>query len=416
MDPPRRFAAGLDTLDHSLDLMASPDGSDCEPKDTDDLAQLARMAILGPEGAAAVPLAADRVRARMAAGDAPFDGTWLRWRPDRDWPALTLPHGWDDLAGHESPSVADLVAERARSVLGAYPSDDVTARPVARSGRGARLLDADGRELVDLDLASGTIPCGHAHPRIVEAIRRQADLLGAGSLLHEGIVRLAEVLADRFGQPRVRFLRAGTDALGAALAIAHQRTGRDPIVVAPCPTDEDLDVLRRRAREIRRQGGLVVADERRGMVTGPHGYAARVGIDADLVVVGEATGNGAPIAAVLGPADLLDASERRPGSSALPDAVTVVAALETLRVLDDHRDATEARAARLRAALGVGGYSSLLWLGALDGADLERRGVLVASDGWASVAVGDDTSDVERDDATVEAAVGAAIAAAMTGS
>ncbi|MDY7099579.1 MAG: aminotransferase class III-fold pyridoxal phosphate-dependent enzyme [Actinomycetota bacterium] len=422
MDPPRRFGAGLDTLDHSLDLMAEPDGSNCEPKDTDDLAQLARMAVLGPDGAARVPAAADRVRAMIADGEGPFDGTWLRWQPDRAWPALTLPDGWDDVTGLTSAPVAELVGERAAAVLGpAVPS----GRPVARSGRGARLLEADGRELVDLDLASGAVACGHAHPRIVEAVRRQADLVTATSLLHEGTVRLAELLVDRFGGGRVRFTRSGHAALAVAVAAARAGSGREPVVVRPCASPGELEALRRQAADARDTGGLIVADERRGLVTGAHGFAASVGIDADLVVLGESMANGAPLAAVVGPAELLDGGfvdGGAPGGAPvelvpdLPDAVTVVAALETLRVLDDHRDATAARAARLRNALGVDGYSSLLWLGGLDRVDLAERGVLVSSDGWGALAVREDDADAASADAAVEVAVGAAIAAAMAGS
>jgi glutamate-1-semialdehyde 2,1-aminomutase len=43
---------------------------------------------------------------------------------------------------------------------------------VAREGRGARLWDVDGREYLDFMMGYGPLILGHAHPAVVESVRR----------------------------------------------------------------------------------------------------------------------------------------------------------------------------------------------------------------------------------------------------
>jgi glutamate-1-semialdehyde 2,1-aminomutase len=42
-------------------------------------------------------------------------------------------------------------------------------------GKGCRLYDVDGNEYIDLMLAYGALPLGHAHPRIVEVVRKEIE-------------------------------------------------------------------------------------------------------------------------------------------------------------------------------------------------------------------------------------------------
>ena len=69
--------------------------------------------------------------------------------------------------------------------------------PVALAhGRGATVTDVDGRQYTDLLGGIATTILGHAHPRVVEALTRQAATLGHVSNLamHEPGVTLAERL------------------------------------------------------------------------------------------------------------------------------------------------------------------------------------------------------------------------------
>jgi len=98
-------------------------------------------------------------------------------------------------------------------------------------GEGAYLFDAEGRRYVDL---YNNVPCvGHCHPRVVEAIARQAATLNVHSrYIHDGAIALAERLAGLHG-PQIEsvvFGCSGTEAIEVALRMARFATGRSGIV------------------------------------------------------------------------------------------------------------------------------------------------------------------------------------------
>jgi acetylornithine aminotransferase len=107
--------------------------------------------------------------------------------------------------------------------------------PVALArGSGAVVTDVDGREYTDLLGGIATTILGHGHPKVVEAITRQAATLGHVSNLamHEPGLRLAERLLEIAGRPgRVFFCNSGTEANEAAFKISRL-TGRPEIVTA----------------------------------------------------------------------------------------------------------------------------------------------------------------------------------------
>jgi glutamate-1-semialdehyde 2,1-aminomutase len=99
------------------------------------------------------------------------------------------------------------------------------------SGRGHRLTDADGHELIDLQANMSALVHGHSHPAIVAAIEQGLrDGLSFG-LPTESEVRLASHLTARVrALERVRFANSGTEAVMTALRTARAFTGRDAIV------------------------------------------------------------------------------------------------------------------------------------------------------------------------------------------
>jgi acetylornithine aminotransferase len=107
--------------------------------------------------------------------------------------------------------------------------------PVALAhGSGATVTDVDGREYTDLLGGIATTILGHAHPKVVEAISRQAGRLGHVSNLamHEPGVLLAERLLELAGRPgRVFFCNSGAEANEAAFKISRL-TGRPEVVTA----------------------------------------------------------------------------------------------------------------------------------------------------------------------------------------
>lgn len=106
----------------------------------------------------------------------------------------------------------------------------------AEKATNATIYDVEGREYIDFVGGIGVNNVGHCHPKVVEAVKKQAD-----SLLHscfhiamyEPYVRLAERLAaltpGEFAKKTV-FLSSGVEAVENAIKIARLSTGRQGVV------------------------------------------------------------------------------------------------------------------------------------------------------------------------------------------
>jgi len=99
---------------------------------------------------------------------------------------------------------------------------------------GCYLYDHEGRQFLDCLGGYGCFSLGHRHPKVVEAVKAQLDLMGLGSkaffsepgaLLAE---RLSQVAPE--GLQYAFFCNSGTEAVEAALKIAKGVTGRSKIV------------------------------------------------------------------------------------------------------------------------------------------------------------------------------------------
>ncbi len=93
------------------------------------------------------------------------------------------------------------------------------------SAKGAYYRTEDGRELFDCISGMWCCPIGHGHPKIAEAIRRQAETLDyspAFQLGNAATFRLAERIAELApaGLDRVFFGNSGSEAVDTALKIA----------------------------------------------------------------------------------------------------------------------------------------------------------------------------------------------------
>jgi glutamate-1-semialdehyde 2,1-aminomutase len=97
-------------------------------------------------------------------------------------------------------------------------------------GLGSRVWDVDGTEYVDFHGGFGVNVVGHAHPKIVEAVR---DAIAKGAhfaVTTEASVALAEEICGRFNLEQMRFVNSGTEATMDAIRVARAATGRDVIV------------------------------------------------------------------------------------------------------------------------------------------------------------------------------------------
>lgn len=107
---------------------------------------------------------------------------------------------------------------------------------VAARGEGAIIEDVDGNRFLDFNAGIAVVATGHCHPRIVEAIRRQAERLihmSGTDFYYENLVQLAEKLAALVpggGARRVSFGNSGAEAIEAALKLARYHTGRQRFI------------------------------------------------------------------------------------------------------------------------------------------------------------------------------------------
>ncbi len=93
------------------------------------------------------------------------------------------------------------------------------------------MWDVDGNEYVDYVGSWGPLIAGHAHPEVVEAVRRAAERGTSYGAPTEAEVRLAAMVKEVFPSIElVRFVNSGTEATMSALRAARGATGRELIV------------------------------------------------------------------------------------------------------------------------------------------------------------------------------------------
>src|SRR5256884_7058521 len=97
-------------------------------------------------------------------------------------------------------------------------------------GKGSRVWDVDGNEYVDFHNGFGVMVVGHAHPKIVEAVRRQIEHGSHFAQPVENSIVVARELSRRFRQPKWRFTNSGTESTLDAVRIARGFTGRDRLL------------------------------------------------------------------------------------------------------------------------------------------------------------------------------------------
>ncbi len=105
---------------------------------------------------------------------------------------------------------------------------------VAVKARGASLWDIDGREFIDCMSAYGVGVVGHCHPRVVEAIKRQAERMIAchSSLYNDARAEFVAKLTDMApkGLSRAFLCNSGAEAVEGALKLARKHTRKSGFV------------------------------------------------------------------------------------------------------------------------------------------------------------------------------------------
>ncbi|MEC1035413.1 4-aminobutyrate--2-oxoglutarate transaminase [Bacillus paralicheniformis] len=109
-------------------------------------------------------------------------------------------------------------------------------RHLAAKGEGAVLYDIDGRRFIDFAGAIGTLNVGHSHPKVVEAVKQQAEQLihpGFNVMMYQAYIELAEKLcrlAPGAHEKKAIFLNSGAEAVENAVKISRKYTKRQAVV------------------------------------------------------------------------------------------------------------------------------------------------------------------------------------------
>ncbi len=107
---------------------------------------------------------------------------------------------------------------------------------VAASAKNATVTDVDGNDWIDFTGGIAVNNVGHCHPKVVEAIREQADKLLHSSInvaMYESYIevckRLCQMTPGNFPKQAV-LLNSGAEAVENAVKIARSATGRPGII------------------------------------------------------------------------------------------------------------------------------------------------------------------------------------------
>ncbi len=104
----------------------------------------------------------------------------------------------------------------------------VGGSPIALvKGRGCRVWDADGNEYIDFLASWGPLILGHAHPKVVKAVKEEVEKGLSFGLTNPHEVRLAHLVVEMVPSvEKVRFVNSGTEATMSAVRLARGVTGR----------------------------------------------------------------------------------------------------------------------------------------------------------------------------------------------
>lgn len=160
---------------------------------------------------------------------------------------------------------------------------------IEHQAAGVIITDINGKEYIDCLGGYGVFSLGHRHPRIVEAVKTQLDLMPMSSkvLFNKPMADLAELMAEITpGDLTYSFFgNSGTEAVEGALKLAKIHTGRNKVIsMINSFHGKTLGALSATGRDLFRDPFQPLLS---GFVHVPFGDAAAVAeiIDADTAAV-----------------------------------------------------------------------------------------------------------------------------------
>ena len=152
-----------------------------------------------------------------------------------------------------APELADLAAAQAPRLITEVPGPEALARIerdrkvtspslpraypfVPRRGAGSVVEDVDGNLFLDLNAGIAVTSTGHAHPRVVDAIQRQAEELIHYSAsdfflpIYSDVCERLDGIAGMSKPARSFLTNSGTEAVEAGIKLARYATGRQYVI------------------------------------------------------------------------------------------------------------------------------------------------------------------------------------------
>ncbi len=127
-----------------------------------------------------------------------------------------------------------LFEEAKRYLVGGVSSPVRAMKPYpffTARGEGCRLYDADGKSYIDYCLAYGPLILGHAHPKVVEAVKAQLEKGSVYGTPTELELNFAKKVIDAVPcAEMIRFVNTGTEATMAAIRLARGYTKRKKLI------------------------------------------------------------------------------------------------------------------------------------------------------------------------------------------
>lgn len=119
----------------------------------------------------------------------------------------------------------------------AQTSEHPLAKEISHA-KGSYIFDTSGNSYLDFVAGVSACTLGHGHPKVVNAIKEQADsylhVMVYGEYAQKPAVELAKFLANQLPAPlqQTYLTNSGTEAIEGALKLARRVTGRSQIVAA----------------------------------------------------------------------------------------------------------------------------------------------------------------------------------------
>ena len=129
---------------------------------------------------------------------------------------------------------ADVREADTSSVFHSWSAQSTLAPFVIAGGKGCEVWDYEGNTYLDFSSMLVNVNIGHQHPKVIEAIKAQADILTTVAPAHANNMRAFaanKILAhtpEKFN--KVFFTNGGADANENAIRMARIHTGRDKVI------------------------------------------------------------------------------------------------------------------------------------------------------------------------------------------